>query len=317
MTAPLPPDARRFLESFRFSSERAWDDDAALHDAAVGQIMALGDIHGDSRVFDAALGLAAAEGCDAVVQVGDFWLEDSACRSWAPRKAHLMHAALHAPVPVVVVDGNHEAWPCLADFRGGEDAAAARRAGRPVHLGGSLWWADRGSVWHWAGRRFGALGGTVSVDKWIPKLAKYRWEEETTTQQDLQRLIDNAPEGLDVLVCHDAPADARGLVGGMQIPEGVEREAARVRELLQSAVDATTPELVFHGHWHQQNRCRINHDNTEVVGLAAGGDPGSAAILSIAGLQTRYAHPLIRSRKRAPVAATADRGRRARDRRPA
>ena len=212
-----------------------------------------------------------------LVQVGDFWLEDSTWRRWAPRKAHLMYTALQAPVPVVVVDGNHEGWPCLTSFRGSDDAVAARRTGQPVHLGGSLWWADRGSVWSWSGARFGALGGTVSPDKWIPKLAKHRWEEETTTQADLQRLIDNAPEGLDLLICHDAPADTQGLVGGMQIPEDLEREAAELRELLQSAVNATTPEVVFHGHWHQQNRCRINHDATEVIGLAADGNPASAA----------------------------------------
>ena len=51
MTAPLAPDARRFLESFRFGSERAWDDDADVCDAAVGRVMVLGDIHGDSGVF--------------------------------------------------------------------------------------------------------------------------------------------------------------------------------------------------------------------------------------------------------------------------
>ena len=294
MTAPLPREAIRFLESFRFGSERAWDDDADVCDTAVEQIMVLGDIHGDYKVFAAALKLATTEACDALVQVGDFWLEDSTWRRWAPRKAHLMHAALQAPVPVVVVDGNHEGWPCLTGFREGNDAAAARRTGRPVHLGGSLWWADRGSVWNWAGRRFGALGGTVSTDKWDPKLAKHRWDEETTTQADLDRLIDNAAEGLDVLICHDAPADTAGLIGGMQTTEDLEREAAEMRELLQSAVDTTTPELVFHGHWHQQNRYRINHDATEVIGLADDGNPGNAAILSITTLQTRYVHPLGR-----------------------
>ena len=294
MTAPLPREAIRFLESFRFGSERAWDDNTDLGDTAVEQIMVLGDIHGDYKVFAAALKLATAEECDVLVQVGDFWLEDSTWRRWAPRKAHLMHAALQAPVPVVVIDGNHEGWPCLTGFRESNNAATAQRTGRPAHLGGSLWWADRGSVWNWAGRRFGALGGTVSPDKWDPKLAKHRWDEETTTQADLKRLIDNAPDGLDVLICHDAPADTAGLIGRMHTTEDLEREAAQMRELLQSAVDATAPSLVFHGHWHQQNRCRINHDTTEVIGLAAAGNPGSAAILSITTLQTRYVHPLGR-----------------------
>ena len=145
------------------------------------------------------------------------------------------------------------------------------------------------------GARFGALGGTVSPDKWIPKLAKHRWEEETTTQADQQRLIDNAPEGLDLLICHDAPADTQGLVGAMQIPEDPRARSCRAsRTACNQPSTATTPEVVFHGHWHQQNRCRINHDATEVIGLAADGNPASAAILSITTLQTRYVHPLGR-----------------------
>ena len=296
MTSPIPPDALRFLESFKFGSERAWGDVAEVCDAAVERIMVLGDIHASGSIFAAALRVAAAEGCDVVVQVGDFWLEDSTWRGWVPKQARLIHTALHSPVPVVVVDGNHEVWPCLTGFLHRCDTQAARRQGRPLHLGGSLWWADRGSVWSWGGARFGALGGTVSPDKWILKLAKYRWAEETTTQQDLDRLINNAPEGLDVLICHDAPADAQGLVSGLPwpMPHDIEREAKAMRALLQSAVDATTPELVFHGHWHQQNRCRINSGASEVVGLAADGHPASAAIMSIPDLQARYVHPLRR-----------------------
>ena len=42
MTAPLPRDAIRFLESFKFGYERVWDDDAGVGDAAVERIMVLG-----------------------------------------------------------------------------------------------------------------------------------------------------------------------------------------------------------------------------------------------------------------------------------
>ena len=44
------------------------------------------------------------------------------------------------------------------------------------------------------------------------------------------------------------------------------KEADTTQALVQAAVDATEPALVFHGHWHQQNRCRLNND-TEVIGL--------------------------------------------------
>ena len=287
---PLARDAYEFLRLFKFRSERAWDDDAAVSDAAVGRAMLLGDIHNSRHVFEVALQAAIEEGCDVLVQVGDFGLQDSTSRGFVPEQAGLMWAAARSAIPVVVVDGNHEMWPCLMHYQQRCDTLAARQRRRPLHLAGSLWWADRGSVWTWSGRRFGALGGSVSPDRWVPSVARYRWPEEATTQDDLERLIDNAPNGLDVLICHDAPADTQGLVSRLagQVPEDLEREAEAVRDLLQTAVDATAPTLVFHGHWHQQNRYRTNSGATEVVGLAADGRPACAATLSISGLQATY-----------------------------
>ena len=287
-----PPSPRDYesLERFEFRSERAWDDTAAVSDMTVTRVMLLGDIHNSSRVLAAALHAARDKGCGVLVQVGDFWLQDSTWRGFTPAAAELMWAGMHSPIPVVVVDGNHEAWPCLTRFLHRPESLAALRDQKPLHLGGSLWWADRGSTWTWANRRFGALGGTVSPDKWIPAAARFRWDDEVTTQDDLDRLIDNAPEGLDVLVCHDAPAATRGLVSGLTwaMPTGLERRAEAVRDLLQAAVDATMPSLVFHGHWHQRNRCSINRGATEVIGLAADGDPGCAAVLSVSDLQAHY-----------------------------
>ena len=99
-----------------------------------------------------------------------------------------------------------------------------------------------------------------------------------------------------MLVCHDAPAGTTGLVSGLpwKMPTGLQRKADTVQELVRSAVDATEPEVVFHGHWHQPNRCRLNH-RSEVVGLAADGSPNSAAVLSISDLRTQYIDPMQRS----------------------
>ena len=207
-----------------------------------------------------------------LVQVGDFWLQDCTWRGFAPEHAGVMCSAVHAGLPVVVVDGNHEVWPCLSEFRQRDDIAAARAAGRPLHLGGSLWRADRRSTWSWAAMRFGALGGSASPDRWMPRVASHRWEQETTTREDLERLLGNAAGGLDVLICHDAaggldvlichdaPEGTTGLVSGLpwEMPPYLQHEADTVQALLQSAVDETQPAVVFHGHWHQKNRCRLN-----------------------------------------------------------
>ena len=296
---PLDAGDYEFLRRFKFRPQRVWDDEAALCDAAVGQVLLLGDIHNNRQVLDAALRTAGDEGCDVLVQVGDFWLQDANWRGFAPDRAGAMCCAVNSEIPVVVVDGNHEVWPSLTAFQQRHDTAAARAAGRPLHLGGSLWWADRGSTWSWAGRRFGALGGSASPDRWIPSVAPWRWEQETTTSEDLARLVGNAADGLDVLICHDAPEGTPGLTSGLpwQMPPHVQTEADTVQALLRAAVDATEPELVFHGHWHQHNRRRLNN-GSEVVGLAADGRPQSAAVLTIPDLKTRYTDPLQRTQHR-------------------
>lgn len=122
---PLSSSNRELLERFEFASERAWDDDAALSDAAVKRVMLLGDIHNKCEVLDAALRTAADEDCDVLVQVGDFWLQDRNWRGFTPEHAGLMCSAVHAEMPVVVIDGNHEVWPCLTPFLDRDDTAEA------------------------------------------------------------------------------------------------------------------------------------------------------------------------------------------------
>ena len=287
----------------RWRPAKLWEQDPAVADSAVKRVLVLGDIHNRDGVLHAALHLAERKRCDAVVSVGDFWLQDCSWDtrprthtegypsiSWAP----LMRLAMRAPVPVIVIDGNHEVWPCLNDYAQRPDVIEARAAGRPLHLGGTLWWADRGSTWLWSGRRCGALGGAVSPDKLIEKLAPYRWpDHEAPNRDDLHRLLDHAPDGLDVLFCHDAPASVRGLRGLPEalIPTWIRAECKDVQDLLQNAVEQTEPRLVFHGHWHQTNHEHICDDNTEVFGLNRDGRAGNVAILDLDDPSGAYTTP--------------------------
>ena len=292
--------SQAFDGSLRFGPARLWEETPAVGDGAVGRVLVLGDIHDSAAALSGALHRAALLGCDALVQVGDFWLQDALWAGRDPRTrsvdvswAELLWVAVEAPIPVVALDGNHEVWPCLTEFSQRPDVAAARAAGQPLHLGGSLWWADRGSTWTWGGARCGALGGAVSPDKWMPALAGMRWaDHEKPTAGDLARLVANAPGGLDVLFCHDAPSGVRGLRSGLQwrVPARIAAEAADVRRLLRAAVDRTEPRLVFHGHWHHPNHARIRGGATEVFGLADGAEAWSdcAAVLHTAPLRANY-----------------------------
>ena len=263
----------------RWRPARAWEEDPAVADGAVKRVLVVGDIHNHDGVLAAALTLAERERCEAVVSVGDFWLQDCSwdtrprthtegypSLSWAP----LMQLAMRAPVPVVVIDGNHEVWPCLAAYAQRPDVVEARAAGRPLHLGGTLWWADRGSTWTWVGDAAApsaAPSAPTNSSRGSPPTGGPTTKRPAGA--NLQRLLANTPDGLDVLFCHDAPTAVGGLKGLPEalIPARILAECNEVRHILQTAVEGTKPHLVFHGHWHQTNHEHIRDHNTEVFGL--------------------------------------------------
>ena len=262
-------------QPYEFASERAWDDDANLAAERVRDVLVVGDVHGNVRHLGAAVDRAVELGVDAIVQVGDFWLSDRHSDLHRSRQARCMREAHGSPVPVVVLDGNHEDWPALTRYCTTAAAQAAIASRRPLHLGGSLWWVWRGSTWSWGGMRCAALGGAVSPDRRHPDVRRWRWPAEGTTRDDLDRLLANAAidhdGSLDVLFTHDAPGQVLGLKGGMpNIPAETLDAIRDGRMLLAEAVEATRPRLVIHGHWHQSHREQITA-GTESVGLANDG----------------------------------------------
>ena len=272
----------RRWEPYEFRTEWLWQDVSDLAEEAVSGVLVAGDVHGDTTNLADAIDRAVNVGVDAVVQVGDFWLADSYWSRLNPLECEFMWTAHDSPLPIVVIDGNHEVWPALGRYALTAAAQAATAARRPLHLGGSIWWAWRGSTWKWGGCRFGALGGAVSPDRWDLAVRGWRWAEEATTG-DLERLISNVQAEfggqLDVLFTHDAPAQVQNLKPATtDVPTDLQQATEEVRRLLAEAVERTNPAYVLHGHWHQPNHERI--DATEVFGLGADGSHNSTALLT-------------------------------------
>lgn len=270
---------------YTFTTEQTWDDAPRLQPDAVRRVLVVGDVHGEIRHLRNAMARAADLEVDAIVQVGDCWLADANWHDHDPEEAAFMWAAHDSPLPLVVVDGNHEAWLALARYQQTPAAQAAVASRRPLHLGGSLWWAWRGSVWRWGKARCGALGGAVSPDREDRDVRRWRWPEEATTQADLDRLVANVRADhdgqLDVLITHDSPAQVKGLISRLDwAPIDVQRDCERSRRLLAEAVDRTQPQIVLHGHWHKANRERVA-GGTEVVGLANDGRRDHLALLTL------------------------------------
>ena len=91
-------------------------------------------------------------------------------------------------------------------------------------------------------------------------------------------------DGLDVLVAHDAPAGVD--LAGWRLPATDQVRADEVRSLIASVMEATRPQIVFHGHWHHSHDVELSWiDRTEteqagaltwrstrVIGLGCDGD---------------------------------------------
>ncbi len=260
---------------YEFTTQHHWDDVAQLSAERVRDVLVVGDVHGTEAHLSAAIDLAVDLSVGAIVQVGDFWLSDAHGAHHRSKEAEFMWEAHDSPVPLVVLDGNHEDWPALSRYARTPAAQETIATRRPLHLGGSLWWAWRGSTWTWTGLRCAALGGAVSPDRRDRAVRRWRWSEEALTAHELDRFtanVDTDHNGtLDVLFTHDAPAQVRHIKGGMRgIPFETQHAIAQMRLLLARAVDHTQPRLVIHGHWHRSHREQISAA-TESVGLANDG----------------------------------------------
>lgn len=220
--------------------------------------MLVGDTHGNTgtpmwmhMVFDRARRVEA----DRVLQLGDFGV-------WPGRRGEKFldlvdKLSENAGLPFEFVDGNHEDHDQLT-----EQLDRAEPDGS-VLIRPHIRWRTRGSRWQWAGVRFGALGGAVSVDRGSRIPGVSWWPGERPTEADLERL---GPAPLDVLVTHDAPAGIDPDIPGLSHRTPTSQD---VRELLRRAVLATGPRILVHGHHHIRHSARlpwVDRDESEHTG---------------------------------------------------
>jgi len=244
-----------------------------MNGMAVGdpnRILLAGDWHGNRDWAETSFDTAAARGCQILLQLGDFGLWPGREDDWLD---HVDRLGEQRGIPLVWVDGNHEdhdslnRWRALADEQG------------LVQMRPHVAWASRGARWEWAGRRFGALGGAVSIDRFLRRAGVNWWPQEAVGRADVDRLGD---QPLDVLVTHSAPGWETSGGPALRLPESILRDVRQTRELLAEAVRRTRPELVVHGHYHRRMNYQVEGARAE--GLANDGAPdGDAwAVLDLA-----------------------------------
>jgi predicted phosphodiesterase len=213
------------------------------------RLLVVGDTHGNPLWWDNVVEPLAGEvDADGIIQVGDFGYWGGADGMF------FLDRVRNSPVPVWFIDGNHEAHSMLTrdvtdarqDLHGTSDTD-------PVNLGGSLWYLPRGGRIEFDGVTFACCGGAVSIDRG-QRTAGIDWFlEEQITDADVAVVA--AGGHADVLLSHDAPSGwtIPGLLPDWDLPRAwrqqrpaCEEHRSRVREVME----AVTPSLVVHGHYH-------------------------------------------------------------------
>lgn len=221
------------------------------------RVLLAGDLHGDLQHAQYLVKVAKEQGCDRILQLGDFgyWPH----YSWG--QTYLNQLNLYADLNNILVywiDGNHDKTSRVYMDHGAEED---RDAEGFIKVRKQIRYAPRGHRWTWDGCRFIALGGAYSVDKderlfREMKRARHKgkepghfagdeWfpEEEMTDDDMSQILEDQSP--VDVIIAHDKP---RGSDPGWNRREFV--ECIPNQDRLQQAVRTLLPALFFHGHLH-------------------------------------------------------------------
>lgn len=201
-----------------------------------------GDWHMNGVWAVHAIEYAARRHATAIVQLGDFGFTFDAGYLLAIEATLRRHG-----LPLLFVDGNHECFPILHEYRIGENGLR--------QLTDHVWHLPRGFRWQWGGQRFLALGGAYSVDRRWREPGLSWWSEETLTPRDVMRASYGGH--VDALIAHDCPAgvtipgvDDRALPPGFP-PEELGR-ASEHRETLRLVANATHPTAIWHGHYHRR-----------------------------------------------------------------
>ena len=234
------------------------------------KIYALGDTHGREDAVDLAVRQAKAEGCNRMVQLGDFgyWPHFPAGERFM---AFVEETCVKHDVMLWWLDGNHENHDRLEVLvnEHGRDA--------PIELSPHVFYLPRGYRWTWDNVSFMALGGAYSIDKaWRTEHVSW-WPGETITAGDVERAMTAGP--VDVMFTHDAPIGVTPWHDRATTDRKKDLwpESRVNREALTAAFNALRPSLLVHGHYHRRYTDHIGECRVE--GLAADGQPGSAIVL--------------------------------------
>jgi predicted phosphodiesterase len=230
------------------------------------RLLLLGDTHRNATFLATAFEAAEREGCEQIIQLGDFgygW-------QWLALGEGLEICRFSAVASVLVdrtgiglcfIDGNHENFDRLAMQATAPDGSQEVAPG-VRHLA-------RGQRLELGGCSFLACGGAISLDRLARTEGRSWWAAEAITTADV---VACGSESIDVLLCHDAPLEsglpAERHSSGYGMAADIDWYLNRMR--LSEVLAATSPSLVVHGHLHRRYELDLAPEReARIVGLAS------------------------------------------------
>lgn len=218
------------------------------------KVLIAGDTHGDIAHVRYLIRTAVKQGIRHIVQVGDFgyWPH------MEPFHERVNGLAAGESITFAWLDGNHENFDAL-------EANVDTTAPMPQPMASHLTYLPRGCTWTWDGCRFMALGGAYSIDKEYRTEGRSWWPQELLTREQVETAMDRGP--VDVLLTHDAPDGVCPIVTPDYKGDFTSQGN---RKAVLAVLEAVTPRLLVHGHYHHRYSGRLN--GTQVEGLGRDGD---------------------------------------------
>jgi Icc-related predicted phosphoesterase len=232
-----------------------WVDDPDI-------VMVAGDWHGSPSWAEACFQHAYSKGVDVIVHAGDFgfWVDNQWTAEYLRR---VEQAAQEWNIPILWACGNHEDHSRRHEFNSPD---------RPMTT-----YLARGDRWTWWGKRFMALGGAFSVDRFMRTEGVGWWPEEELSNDEIEHASRHDGHQVDVVIAHDCPtgvfipgigADAQTQTRG-DWPDHMLAGALKHRDKVRRVWEATRPKLWVHGHYHRQYE--LEYEGTRFVGLDCDG----------------------------------------------
>lgn len=228
-------------------------------DDSIKKVVTFGDWHANYRWAVPALKRFASpeKKPDVYLHVGDFGVW-----TWAGIFLSMVNSQLDEQnVELWIVDGNHEDFNLLKTFPYDDRGLQVIRS--------HIFRIPRGHAWEWSGKKFVGLGGAFSVDrsKRTPEISWFL--EETITDQDFQKTVDN--KTADILISHDAP-----WLPSLFLSEGSAQPKLKLtpeeiyysemgRDYIAKVLNELQPKLHLHGHHHIAYT--KDYFGTQVIGL--------------------------------------------------